>query len=468
MSIILDTSGPVSYKTVENVVIKEAHYEFPNSCHGSGYHYVPKAPSSTTQSHIPYIFQDVSPFKKVNTLPLWKDVKKHRLIKMTPHEIKTLEKRSVLVKVPKVTGYGWLWPMHAGSSSCPPVLGPLTEYFCKYDDIYDFKRAVDVYKDFRALPAFDPSNVSLDEQDVRSAVVSSANSGFDVLTTFAEMPETIELILSALKAARHPLIGMKEVWKEYKRRDPKQRGLKFHADLMNQWMQYRYGIMPLVMSIEDAVKLLNSTVTEFSTAREGDLTHDIESSYPLIQPKSFLYQKSYLDVKIRAVAKSKYDNANTFLIDMLTFNPLQTAWELIPLSFVVDWFVNVGDMLFNMTSSVGDLAIQRAFCSSIKYKYSVDTYLFHKEVVRFARSEVAELDYLKKPLRPSFSVEYKHQIDVDQRIFSESYSGYRRVLFNPSDAATLHFNPNLNWKRMIDGYVLSFKAVTKLLKEIKS
>jgi hypothetical protein len=27
------------------------------------------------------------------------------------------------------------------------------------------------------------------------------------------------------------------------------------------------------------------------------------------------------------------------------FNPLQAAWEIIPLSFVVDWFVNVGKTL---------------------------------------------------------------------------------------------------------------------------
>ncbi len=45
-------------------------------------------------------------------------------------------------------------------------------------------------------------------------------------------------------------------------------------------------------------------------------------------------------------SRVRVDNPNLFLASRLGLtNPAAVAWELVPYSFVVDWFVNVGDYL---------------------------------------------------------------------------------------------------------------------------
>jgi hypothetical protein len=47
-------------------------------------------------------------------------------------------------------------------------------------------------------------------------------------------------------------------------------------------------------------------------------------------------------------------NPNLYLASQLGFvNPAAIAWELVPFSFVVDWFVNVGEFLNNFTDLWG-------------------------------------------------------------------------------------------------------------------
>ena len=468
MSIYLENSGPVSYDSVRNAKEIGYHYVYPPCTQLVPYVRAPKAPANQKLTHVPFIFQDVSPYER-KTLPTWKDVKKHRLIKMTNHEKRLLKKESFIVWLPRCKEYSDNYPGWGSSDpSCGTGLGPRQDSYASWESAWTLQRVIDTGLTTHFAPVFDPSVISEDEQDVRSQVIASANTGFDVLTGLAEFPETLELILKALQAARHPLKGMKEVWEVYRKRDKKQRGIKFHADLMSQWMQYRYAIMPLVMQIEDAVKLLQSNVTEFSTSREGEVINDSTDTKPLIRPSNstFCYQKIQSNVRIKAVAKSKYDNANTYLMDVLTFNPFQTAWELIPLSFVVDWFVNIGDMVFNLTSKVGDLSIQRAFCSSIQYTVVVETWIYDDIDYRVFKENPA-WSYDGKVVRPPFTTDFKFTRKTDQLLFRETYTGYRRLVFDPSDAASLHFNPNLNWRRMIDAYVLSFKTISGLLRDLK-
>lgn len=47
-------------------------------------------------------------------------------------------------------------------------------------------------------------------------------------------------------------------------------------------------------------------------------------------------------------------NPNAFLANQMGMvNPVAIAWALVPFSFIVDWFVNVGNVLNGMTDFVG-------------------------------------------------------------------------------------------------------------------
>jgi hypothetical protein len=50
----------------------------------------------------------------------------------------------------------------------------------------------------------------------------------------------------------------------------------------------------------------------------------------------------------------RVDNPNLHLAQQLGFiNPLSVAWELVPFSFVVDWFGNVGQVLASFSDFAG-------------------------------------------------------------------------------------------------------------------
>jgi hypothetical protein len=68
-------------------------------------------------------------------------------------------------------------------------------------------------------------------------------------------------------------------------------------------------------------------------------------------------------------------NPNLYLANKLGFvNPGVIAWELVPFSFVIDWFVPVGNFLSQWTDFVG-LTLQKAYTTKTAYTEDRDRYL---------------------------------------------------------------------------------------------
>jgi hypothetical protein len=64
-------------------------------------------------------------------------------------------------------------------------------------------------------------------------------------------------------------------------------------------------------------------------------------------------------------------NSMTWAARWYSLNPVSIAWELMPFSFVVDWFMNVGDYLRNLESQ---LIYSRFFATGYKsQRFSVLT-----------------------------------------------------------------------------------------------
>lgn len=155
-----------------------------------------------------------------------------------------------------------------------------------------------------------------------------------VLTTLGELRETLSLI-------RHPLRSLGLVTRRYAGRR------HFNVPGSQAWLGYRYGIRPLMADIENYINAANSHSRQF-TARDGTsrnaddmvstsfaqgtLTHSLVESY------SVKYQiKTYALARVLATLSGSF---GTTLRDI----PI-AAWELVPYSFVLDWFYNVGDYL---------------------------------------------------------------------------------------------------------------------------
>ena len=94
------------------------------------------------------------------------------------------------------------------------------------------------------------------------------------------------------------------------------------------WLTYRYGIMPNVYLIEDALKALDADKTLFLRDRSRRL-----SQVPFLERPN--WGSPEVEVTDRVLVKSRLEN-DSKVGSQLSASLTKTAWELIPLSFVID------------------------------------------------------------------------------------------------------------------------------------
>lgn len=112
--------------------------------------------------------------------------------------------------------------------------------------------------------------------------------------------------------------------------------------LVNAWLEVRYAWRPLYGEIQSFIKTVNRPREKFPLYKERvgrSLTHKEHIKTPMSGGLYNLYVDINVNISARGNVYSKYAPA------AFRVAPLTTAWELVPLSFVIDWFFSVGDAL---------------------------------------------------------------------------------------------------------------------------
>lgn len=122
--------------------------------------------------------------------------------------------------------------------------------------------------------------------------------------------------------------------------------------LADYWLAYSFGWKPLASEMYGLADTICEHVSRNSNFIEGTGT--------AISSNDVSFTYGNWDVigswaaRIRAVLKAEITNPGLRLINKTGLtNPASVAWELVPFSFVVDWFVPVGNTLDALTASVG-------------------------------------------------------------------------------------------------------------------
>lgn len=173
-------------------------------------------------------------------------------------------------------------------------------------------------------------------------------SSFNAAVSMAEGHQSLELILKAAKTLddvyRHAKRGdFKAASKSlagYTKKDGK--GAKAVAKTLSKgWLTNQYGIQPLLSDVYDAactLAHLSSVPLQqtFTVSRKNK--GGAHSGGPTVL--DYRYAISFKAKKIKAII-SEVD-----VVSMLgVTDPASVAWEKLPYSFVVDWFVPVGNFL---------------------------------------------------------------------------------------------------------------------------
>lgn len=152
------------------------------------------------------------------------------------------------------------------------------------------------------------------------------SSGWDALTFAAELKSTISMFLTIGQSLLNLLKG----------------------DLAGSWLQYRYGWRTLYYDLLDITKAIQSIDDGRKRYREacgGSFTDDRTIALPWNWTSSYgtVTVEAALSLSARSVVVADIEPPK------VSFNPAITAWELVKYSFIIDWFVNVGQWLASMS-----------------------------------------------------------------------------------------------------------------------
>lgn len=168
----------------------------------------------------------------------------------------------------------------------------------------------------------------------------------EVLTTLAESGKTIDYIVSKLYVIARLLRGFTK--KAFEAVDLAEvvSGAKKHAKLVDEyWLELRYAIRPLVIDVENLVKALEKeSLQQTWTFRSGDLEG---GNYQRVYTTTISGVRYDVSVDFEWMEKYtaglytrlKFDELNLSRFGLTNFATM--AWEIVPFSFIFDWFFNI-------------------------------------------------------------------------------------------------------------------------------
>jgi hypothetical protein len=147
------------------------------------------------------------------------------------------------------------------------------------------------------------------------------------------------------------------------------RGIKRrYGGIPEQWLALQYGWKPLLSDVYGSCEELARTLV----GRNCDAYEAIGTGKGAVSGSSYVTTvdtpdfEVYWDLRSQSKACVTYQvlsEGASFLDRTGITNPLLLGWELLPWSFVVDWFYPVGTFLENLNFSSG-LGFNRGYCSS--------------------------------------------------------------------------------------------------------
>lgn len=159
---------------------------------------------------------------------------------------------------------------------------------------------------------------------------------------------------------RHPLQALSEFVRKMQstRSSLLRTGVSLSEATSKTWLEYRYGWRPLMLDVKEATAALMSTQRVPGVvlrSRKSNTLSNTQNISPTMVSSNAYYRwwvettrelKATVKAGVRyRIADSSYSQFLSTSLGLSLDSVPSTIWELVPYSFVVDWFVDVGSWL---------------------------------------------------------------------------------------------------------------------------
>jgi hypothetical protein len=216
-----------------------------------------------------------------------------------------------------------------------------------------YPRSSSRFSDYAMTKPLSEPTTSLDREAMYNAIRKDLkHEATNLANMLGEYAETAETFLQLTEAV---LSRGKSLLRRHK--SGRKRGkVAVGSTVASNHLAWTYGIKPLAGDLGTAVAELRSAVYNYPRFTEGVLVrHDRNSNsgYRATNSTTFVRpadSQVIVETRYRTQWRA-YFNTNALvavLADHGMLNPLSLAWELMPYSFVLDWFFSVGDVLSSL------------------------------------------------------------------------------------------------------------------------
>lgn len=264
------------------------------------------------------------------------------------------------------------------------------------------------YMDNPGITTDDPSVDAFIEEthnkalsQLQSYLYNYGNDGNPALmVALFESPEMVTL-LKQLKSGFKKVKGFKKSLK-----------LKFNPFLTAaEWLlMWKFAIEPLITTYKAIIELLNSDnsnkMKSFVVTKSAKMQHYSISTKDT--GTGYEYEEEFvLTVRTTFKARVQVEDWEALFASMAGFaNPISAAYAVVPLSFVIDWFLNIGSYIENLEYALTNTAYRYVYVvKSVKVtiqsantlKSGISKAQMMHSVIKFDRYVTNELPLLYPP-----------------------------------------------------------------------
>lgn len=186
---------------------------------------------------------------------------------------------------------------------------------------------------------------------VQSAAASIYSKSFDAGTFLAESHKTLSMFKNALER----VVNFKKNFRHLRRKD-----------FDKAWLETRYGWRVLKYEIQDLNKAFSEDFNRSRWSQRDGISIPIDETD--VTDVVWLWRQHTRTLTYKGSVSVRGSVTADINLNMLSINPFVTAYEIVPYSFVADWFVYAGQAI----EALSFLAFAQDYSASWGYKFECD------------------------------------------------------------------------------------------------